>query len=83
MHWSGNDDTRVKLSKMEKVTRYSALCSPAGWLPTLTSQLRVSNAVPLSAAISQTCALHHVTQDVVPLVPLVTNPVHHSIIGCT
>lgn len=84
MHWSGNIDTRVKQTKMKKkVTHHSALRSPAEFLLTLTSQLRVSNTVPLSAAISQTCALHHVTQDIMPLVPLVTNTVHHSITGCT
>lgn len=77
MHWSGDVDARVKSTRIH----YSAIGSPADLLQTLTSQLRVSNTAPLSAAVPQACALHHMTEDIVPLVPLVTHTVHHSITG--
>lgn len=41
----------------------------------------MSNAAPLPAAVALACALHHVTHDVVALVPLVADAVHHSVVG--
>lgn len=40
----------------------------------------MSNAAPLPTAISQTCALHHVTV-IVAFVPLVADSMHHAIVG--
>lgn len=47
----------------------------------LTSQLWISNATPLPAAIAQACALHHVTHHFMAFVPLVTDTVHYPITG--
>lgn len=47
----------------------------------LTSQLWISNATPLPAAVAQARALHHVTHNVMAFVPLVTNTVHYPITG--
>lgn len=49
----------------------------------LTSQLWISNTVPLPTAVPQACALHHVTHDIMALVPFVSYAVHRSIIGGT
>lgn len=47
----------------------------------LTFQLRVGDAAPLPPSVSDTGAPHHVSQDVVAFVPLVSHSVHHPLGG--
>lgn len=49
---------------------------------THTFKLGVSDTTPFSTAIADTGTLHHVTQNIVPFVPLVSDSVHHSFTGC-
>lgn len=49
---------------------------------THTFKLGISHTAPLSTAISDTRASHHVTQDIVSLVPLVPDTIHHPFAGC-
>lgn len=57
---------------------FCLLCNPH----TRTFKLGISHTAPLSTAISDTRASHHVTQDIVPLVPLVPDAIHHPFAGC-
>lgn len=48
-----------------------------------TFKLRVSDTAPFSAAIADAGTSHHVAQDIVAFVPLVSHAVHHPVVGCT
>lgn len=48
-----------------------------------TFELGVSNAAPLSSAISNACTPHHVTKDIVAFVPLIADAVHDTFTCCT
>lgn len=50
---------------------------------TLVFKLGVGNAAPFSSPIADTGTPHHVTQNIVAFVPLVSNAVHHPFVGCT
>jgi hypothetical protein len=43
--------------------------------------LGVGDAAPLSAVVAQAGTLHHVTQDIVAFVPLVSHTVHDPVVG--
>ena len=47
-----------------------------------TFELRVGQAAPFPSTIPDTGASHHVIQDVMAFVPLVTHTVHHPFAGC-
>lgn len=49
---------------------------------TRTFELGISHAAPLSTTIPNTRTSHHVTKNIVPLVPLVPDAIHHPFTGC-
>lgn len=47
-----------------------------------TFKLGISHTTPFPTAVAHTSTSHHVTKDIMSLVPLVSNTVHHPFTGC-